>query len=337
MDNVEKCALGERVSIIVPVFNVEQYADQCIESIVRQTYPLLDIILIDDGSGDDSGKICDKWAAKDNRIRVIHQENKGVSGARNVGLEMARGEYVCFIDADDYVSSDYIASMIKVFQEKNVDLVSFKFLGEADGEYGTILDRQETVDCLFSNNKIGPYIGNKVFKKNIILDHNIFFMRELIVAEDLVFSYEYAKHISNCYYIEQDTKRFYTYRQRTDSAVVKRNLRKDRSNIVAYITILKDEEKPYTKETRDKIIQKYVGFNLHALLSIWKMKKKYDKKTYRHFMGIVSRHRHYLNRIDKSLFWIMRIFPRLFFLFYTYVAGDLLSRMAMNQFFKHGR
>ena len=100
------------ISIIVPVYNVEYYLHECLESLVNQTYFNLEIILIDDGSKDASGKICDEYAAKDSRIVVVHQENAGVSQARNCGIEMASGEYIMFVDSDDWVDSDICAVLM---------------------------------------------------------------------------------------------------------------------------------------------------------------------------------------------------------------------------------
>ena len=98
----------EKVSVIVPIYKVEQYLDKCIESILGQTYQNLEVILVDDGSPDNCPAICDAWAAKDSRIRVIHKENGGLSDARNAGLEVATGEYVSFIDSDDHIASDFL-------------------------------------------------------------------------------------------------------------------------------------------------------------------------------------------------------------------------------------
>ena len=96
------------VSVIVPIYNSGKYLDKCIDSIVNQTYKNLEIILVDDGSTDNAPEICDEWAKKDERIKVIHQENGGVSKARNVGLDNVTGEYISFVDSDDYVVRNYI-------------------------------------------------------------------------------------------------------------------------------------------------------------------------------------------------------------------------------------
>ena len=94
------------ISVIVPIYNVEKYLDRCVDSIINQTYKNLEIILVDDGSPDNCPQMCDDYAKKDSRIKVVHKENGGLSDARNVGMEVATGEYVSFIDSDDYISLD---------------------------------------------------------------------------------------------------------------------------------------------------------------------------------------------------------------------------------------
>lgn len=105
------------ISVIVPCYNVEEYLSKCIESILSQTYKNLEILLVDDGSPDNSGKICDEYAARDSRIAVIHKENGGLSDARNVALDVMKGEYVTFIDSDDYVTEDYVEILYRLIAE----------------------------------------------------------------------------------------------------------------------------------------------------------------------------------------------------------------------------
>lgn len=104
--------MEQLVSVIVPVYNVEEYLDECIESIVLQTYKTLEIILVDDGSTDQSGKKCDEWREKDERITVIHQKNRGVSAARNAGLSNSTGQWIAFVDSDDYIDKNYIEKLL---------------------------------------------------------------------------------------------------------------------------------------------------------------------------------------------------------------------------------
>ena len=109
------------ISIIVPIYNVELYLEKCIESIINQTYKNLEIILVDDGSTDSCGKICDEYAKKDNRIKVIHKINGGLSDARNKGMEIAKGKYIGFVDGDDYVASDMYETLYKFSVKNSLD------------------------------------------------------------------------------------------------------------------------------------------------------------------------------------------------------------------------
>lgn len=113
--------MWELISIIVPVYNIEKYIGQCIESIVSQTYTNIEIILVDDGSSDDSGKICDFYAGQDNRIIVLHKKNEGVSIARNAGLDRMRGAYCLFIDGDDWISENFVEELTQQCDEENLD------------------------------------------------------------------------------------------------------------------------------------------------------------------------------------------------------------------------
>ena len=118
----------EKVSVIIPVYKVENYLDKCVASIVEQTYTNLEIILVDDGSPDRCPQICNEWARKDSRIRVIHKENGGLSDARNAGLAIASGSYICFVDSDDWVSRDYIEIMHTTLIREGADIAAINFL-----------------------------------------------------------------------------------------------------------------------------------------------------------------------------------------------------------------
>ena len=131
------------ISVIVPIYNVEKYLDRCIKSIINQSYTNLEIILVNDGSTDKCGEICDKWKEKDKRIKVIHKENGGLSDARNAGIEIAKGEYLSFIDSDDYVHKDFIKVL---------------FFNECIKYSRGILEKKESIYCV---------AWNKLYKKEI--------------------------------------------------------------------------------------------------------------------------------------------------------------------------
>lgn len=121
---------GSLVSIIIPVYNVEKYLERCIISVLAQTYKNIEVILVDDGSLDKSGLICDEYGIKDNRIRVVHQTNQGQSSARNKGIELAKGKYLTFVDSDDRITPDYVEVMIAASHKFNVEIVQTRILIE---------------------------------------------------------------------------------------------------------------------------------------------------------------------------------------------------------------
>lgn len=133
------------VSVIIPVYNCEQFLPQCIESIMRQTYQMLEIILVNDGSKDDSGAICDAYAKNDERIVVVHKENQGAAAARKMGIELAKGRYSCFVDSDDWLEADYIESLLVCTQENDSDVVIGLMRGR--NEDGNTTQSQHYFSC----------------------------------------------------------------------------------------------------------------------------------------------------------------------------------------------
>lgn len=167
------------ISVIVPIYNVEKYLDRCVDSIINQTYKNLEIILVDDGSPDNCPKMCDDYAKIDNRIKVVHKENGGLSDARNVGMEVATGEYVSFIDSDDYISLDFYETLFQTMIDNDSDIVEcsvVKFYeNEKFDEYSddlkiTNYDTLYALDGLINENPFKQHVWNKLYKSNIVLD-----------------------------------------------------------------------------------------------------------------------------------------------------------------------
>lgn len=167
------------ISVIVPIYNVEKYLDKCVDSIINQTYKNLEIILVDDGSPDNCPKMCDDYAKKDSRIKVVHKENGGLSDARNAGMKVATGEYVSFIDSDDYISLDFYETLLQTMIDNDSDIVEcsvVKFYeNEKFDEYSDDLKvtNYETVDALdglISENPFKQHVWNKLYKSSVALD-----------------------------------------------------------------------------------------------------------------------------------------------------------------------
>ncbi len=168
--------MSELISIIVPIYNVEKQVKKCIESIIRQTYANIEIILVDDGSTDRSGAICDEYAAKDKRIRVIHKKNEGLSDARNSGMEICSGKYVGFIDGDDWIADDMYEFLYNTLVDNSVDIsVCGYYMEDDEGVYASecadgnlkAYECREAVCAIVKDEEIHSYAWNKLYKKEM--------------------------------------------------------------------------------------------------------------------------------------------------------------------------
>lgn len=192
------------ISVIIPVYNTAPYLDRCVQSVIDQLYQDWECILVDDGSTDDSGPLCDKWAACDSRIKVIHQNNQGVSVARNHGVEASKGEYLAFIDSDDWVDANYLQDLYKYIS--SCELVVSGLVGEREGGNNEIctplatkcfeLSSGNNEDFIHLNKKAllyGPV--NKLFLAKLIKDNRIQFPANCAYGEDLLFSFHYLEYV----------------------------------------------------------------------------------------------------------------------------------------------
>ena len=172
--------MDSKISVIIPIYNVEEYLERCVESVVNQTYKNLEILLIDDGSPDKCYKICDDWAKKDKRIKVVHKENGGLSDARNVGIRYSTGKYLCFIDSDDCIDENYIQYMYQAIKDNCSDIAICKFRKFSDVKTletiqddpnVQILDNRSLIFKLFESDNI-HFISacTKLYDKNIFYD-----------------------------------------------------------------------------------------------------------------------------------------------------------------------
>lgn len=211
------------LSIIVPVYKTEKYLPKCIDSILAQTFVDFELILIDDGSPDHCSEICDEYALKDGRIIVIHQENKGVSAARNAGLDIAKGEYIGFVDSDDWIEPEMYEQMLKELQIRKADVVFCRYAYcEENGKINscikvkkeTFISSDELLKSLFEKPLVtGGVVWNTLMRKKIICD--IRFIQKLPMKEDVVFLFDVFSKCQNGYILAGV---FYNFRQQTNSA-----------------------------------------------------------------------------------------------------------------------
>lgn len=207
------------VSVIVPVYNVESFLEHCITSILEQTYSNFEIILVDDGSTDSSGTMCDEWYKKDPRITVYHQSNQGLSAARNRGLDLAKGEYICFVDSDDFVTKTYLENFVDEMEKTGADftfcdIVSAKLVDSSkELDEDTVLSPQECTQWL-TNPLSREYVlmvvaWNKIYKKELF-DNYRFAHGKLhedeFMINHILYNIEKAAYISKANYIYRNNE-----------------------------------------------------------------------------------------------------------------------------------
>ena len=206
------------ISIIVPVYNVEQYVKCCVESIIQQTYKNLEIILVNDGSTDNSGYICDDLAKNDNRLRVIHQENKGLSAARNSGVSIAKGKYIGFVDSDDYINVRMYEKLYVAIEKYNADIAYCNHMEVDHLKSADIYNKQNGNSYLYSqiefqtkmlNHTVHDFVWNRLYSREIIKD-----FLPVKICEDTCFTLQCAFDVKKIVYVDEV---LYYYYKRPDS------------------------------------------------------------------------------------------------------------------------
>ena len=205
------------ISVIIPVYKVEPYLDLCVTTVVHQTYKNLDIILIDDGSPDRCPRMCDDWAAKDNRIRVIHKANSGLSDARNCGLRAAAGEYVAFVDSDDWISLVMLERLEEAIEHYDADMAMCQFTNAyADGVFekqmqekypDELLSARNAVELLLEDARVTSHVWRKLYKRKRIpadcFPAGMYF-EDICVMPDLFLNCRKIICLDDAYYFYRD-------------------------------------------------------------------------------------------------------------------------------------
>ena len=292
----------DTISIIIPVYNTIQYINQCLESVCNQTYPHLEIICIDDGSTDGSEKIIDNFAKSDNRIITIHQENHGESNARNIGLKKATGEYIAFLDCDDWIELDMYQKMVNTMQSEDVDIVAGNWFSETQNNSYVVTNNKNVDIGKFNREKLLVYIyerdeyksfaymWNKLYKKKLFYNKEnnlILFDENLRLGGDVLYLAQLVLNSNNAIYLDQP---FYHYRQREDSGCHTKDLSKRQDWLTAYMKLI---ELFKTENINNNILNfvkrflayhcsnvaelAYIQKNKTVLLSCQELMKQYEK------------------------------------------------------------
>ena len=206
------------ISIIIPVFNAEKYLPECLESITNQTYCDFEVICVNDGSSDKSSEICQSYVDRDNRFKLINKENGGVSSARNLALEKVKGDYVCFVDADDIVSSDFLYHLLEISKDGNFGICNYTRVEEELGDGSLHLDEYKATDYLrlVINEAVQhPNICMMLFKTSLIKEAELSFTLGCVRNEDYEF---YMKYMSYETRVTVSNYKAYYYRDNNESA-----------------------------------------------------------------------------------------------------------------------
>ena len=271
-----------KISFIVSAYNVEKYIKTCLESIKNQTYKNIEVIVVNDGSKDDTGKICDQVVGEDTRFKIVHQENKGLSGARNVALKMITGNFLCFVDGDDYIEETLCEELEKKLRKYSSDMVVFTYFKDYNGEitpffsneecYG--MTSKEALISLVKEDRIRSMVCMKLYKKELF--DNLYFKEnhhyeDVYIMHKLLFR---AKHILVF------NKALYYYRFRDDSIS---NIQNENNLIDRYESLIfraKEIEKVYP-DLRQIIMEKtgYYCLDIYNCICAHKYKNIYNIKT----------------------------------------------------------
>ena len=218
------------ISVLVPVYNAENYLKELMEQVRQQTLANWEMIIVNDGSTDKSGEICEQLASRDARIRVIHQSNQGVSATRNKLLQKARGAYLAFIDADDRFDKHFLEKLVYQIQTADADLVvsGYNEIKEVKGEtvqqleklfypsdYLDVIDMSECIMSFINSGLFNP-LWNKLYKRQIVEEYRITFPEQLTTGEDFIFNLEYFKHIQKVSFINET---LYDYIRRQNNSI----------------------------------------------------------------------------------------------------------------------
>lgn len=273
------------VSVIIPVYNVEKYLEECIDSVLSQTYQNIEIILVDDGSTDSSGQICDRYAEKNTNIYVIHQKNGGLSAARNSGLNKADSKYIYFLDSDDYIADDTIEKLLSIAENDNSDIVFFdanSFVEDSDEEIKQNYRRNNSYVTNLGIDVFSQLQQNDEFHSSVPL---LFIRREFleksninfypgIYYEDMIFTFEalcLATAVSQC------SDALYFRRYRSDSIMTSKKSKKYfDSSVIVYRRVQDFSEK--NNLINEKSVKKYICRNAFNVFNNYNKLSSEDKR-----------------------------------------------------------
>lgn len=286
--------MSKMISFIIPVYNVKEYINECVDSILNQITSSCEIILIDDGSTDGSGYICDEYAIKDFRVIVIHQENRGLASARNTGLEHANGDYIAFVDSDDYIADNCIDPILKWISRGGTDICFMKAIKVFPNGKQQLLDDEMDSHCLKENkentirylSKRSKYPGSpctKLIKRSLIENNNFRFPDDRRISEDLGFV---LRCILNAESYDTLLIDYYYYRQARSGSITNNVTYKSFLGLKAFIeesiSILTENKK--TKGNIEKYAMSFIAYEFSIMIWQYKLIETKNKEEAMRFL-----------------------------------------------------
>lgn len=261
----------QRISIIIPVYQAEDYLEDCLNTLLNQTYSDYEILLINDGSKDRSGEICNRYAQKNPQIRVRHQINAGASAARNTGLDIAQGAYICFVDADDKVSKHYLEKLATSLNQANSDLAICRITRkeiELDTQTAgqTVYTAEEALGDILEPTFFDGYVANKLYRRQIIEENHLRFQPDMTIWEDMLFCVQYLKQIQRISVVEE---RLYWYRDNPESQTAKTSLKKKKEQVQDSLLFLAEapaSNAVYLRKAKRMVVIRALIYARHLLL-----------------------------------------------------------------------
>lgn len=285
--------MEDLVSIIVPVYNLEKYIGRCIASVINQTYLKIEIIIIDDGSTDKTGEICEKYARERDNIKLIHKKNEGVSKARNIGIEFAKGEYITFLDGDDYLENDAIENMLKITKKENSDITicNVRDINENGQVLGQkpilkenfLMTKVEALEELMNEIYFNSVCWAKIYKKELF--NNIKFNEKTTIGEDLEVLY---KIFYKCNKIVYTSKIGYVWLDRNDS-VTKQEYNEEWKKEIKINKEIIDFINEKKLGIQSSAIKRYVELNIKCMYKVLKTTK--NKKDIQELKQNISQYK----------------------------------------------
>lgn len=276
----------KKVSLIIPIYNTNSYLHKCLSSAISQTYHNMEIICIDDGSTDGSDKILDEFAQKDQRIIAIHQKNTGESGARNAGLRIASGDYIGFMDCDDWIEANMYESLVNAIEQYNVDIAASSWIKEGEAyslliknKYKVprgIINQEQLMNYVYQRDAYQgfAYMWDKLYKRELIYNAKgnfVHFNEKLILGGDVLFLAQMLLNAQSAVYIDEN---FYHYRQKKMGGCHTENVRLRMDWIESYRMIIKMFE---TASVNEKIliwVKRFLAYHSSNVAEIAYMQKK---------------------------------------------------------------